>query len=118
MVKVIWRKWNKLKAETEPLCGVDIPTDGLPPVSWYCAKLNMSSTNLDELSALNGNCPGCIEEAHNAGLCKSNPHRNMSKVFVNGNKDITTGQMKWCRVKAKAMRDMITKAIIEVVNGN
>ena len=67
---------------TEPLCGVDVPEGRLPPVEWYCAKLDMFSTDIDELSRLNGNCPGCIVEVHETGLCEANPHRN-HKILTN-----------------------------------
>ena len=70
-----FRKFSKLKTCTEPLCGEDIPEGKLPPVKWFCAKLNMFSTDFEELRRLNGNCPGCIVEAHEIGECKANPHR-------------------------------------------
>ncbi len=79
---VKWRRWADQKVLTEPLCGVAVPEGGLPPAEWFCAKLEMSSTNIDDLSRLNGNCPGCIVEAHEIGKCQANPHRNYKSCFV------------------------------------
>lgn len=69
-----WRRFGRVAVEPKPLCGIDIP-NRLPSVSWFCAKLNMSSTDVDKLSRLNNNCPGCVTEAHEIGKCKANPHR-------------------------------------------
>lgn len=77
-----WRRWARPQASTGPLCGVALPEGKLPPVEWYCAKLNKSSTDIDELSRLNGNCPGCIDEAHLIGKCDANPHRNIVDCFA------------------------------------
>ncbi len=74
---VKWRRWANPDMSTEPLCGVAIPGGGIPLVFWYCAKLGMSSTNIEDLNKLNGNCPGCITEAHKIGKCETNPHRNI-----------------------------------------
>lgn len=78
----MFRRFAKLEASTEPLCGVAVPEGPLPPVEWFCAKLNKSSIDCAELSKLNGNCPGCIVEANEIGKCQSNPHREVAEIKV------------------------------------
>ena len=70
-----WRRYAKLATEAQSLTG-EVVTGPLPPVEWFCAKLEMSDTDMDKLSKLNGNCPGCIVEAREIGKCEQNPHRH------------------------------------------
>ena len=70
-----FREFATLDVSTKPLCGENVPEGKLPLVKWFCAKLNISSTDMDKLSRLNNNCPGCVTEAHETGKCKANPHR-------------------------------------------
>ncbi len=72
-----WRRWTKYPVSTKPLFDdLSVPTGKIPPVCWYCHKLKKSSTDINELSQLNGNCPGCIIEDRTIGKCKENPHKN------------------------------------------
>lgn len=75
-----FRQFAILETEPELLCGEGVPAGRLPPVSWFCAKLNMWATSdeeLKEMSRRNNNCPGCIVEEHEIGKCTANPHRRV-----------------------------------------